>query len=52
MRTLAGATIWSNSSPLLEGVSIPVALNAESGIYLIEVRTQTGEIYTEKAIIR
>jgi hypothetical protein len=52
VRTLAGATIWSNSNPLLEGVSIPVALNAESGIYLIEVRTQTGEIYTEKAIIR
>lgn len=52
VRTLSGATIWSALNPALEGVSIPVALNAESGIYLIEVLTQTGEIYTEKAIIR
>jgi hypothetical protein len=52
VRTLSGATIWTNNSPVLEGVSIPVHLNAESGIYLIEVMTQSGEVYTEKAVIK
>jgi hypothetical protein len=52
VRTLSGATIWTNNNPVLEGVSIPVHLNAESGIYLVEVMTQSGEVFTEKAVIK
>lgn len=52
VRTLSGSTIWSNENPIHEGLSIPVRLNAESGVYMIQVTTQSGEIYTEKAVVK
>ncbi len=52
IRNLQGSLIWENLNPQLEGISIPVDLKANVGMYFIEVRTESGEVFTEKVLIK
>ena len=51
VRSLSGAIIWS-ATEFENAVSIPVRLNADAGMYFIEVETRSGDLYTEKAIVK